>query len=82
MVSLVVTAHYNTSVSEQIPVCAVWFSGTAQSYRARIVLAVARSSSVSANIFLIQLTDICCLITVTNSKAFFNILINHYTVCE
>ena len=55
--SLVFTAHYNTSVSKQIPACAVWSSGTAQCYRARC-FGFRKINVPSAPIFfLIQLTD-------------------------
>ena len=35
MASLVVTAHYNASVSEEISVFAAWSTGNDQVYRAR-----------------------------------------------
>ena len=35
MTSLVVTAHYNTSVSEEISVFAAWSTGNDQAYSAR-----------------------------------------------
>ena len=57
MASLVVTAHYNTSVSEQIPVCAVWSSGIAQSYRARRFGCPEIKVPSAPIFFLIQFTD-------------------------
>ena len=56
--SLVVTAHYNTSVSEQIPVRAVWSSSTAQSYRARSFGCREYKVPLTPILFLIQLTDL------------------------
>ena len=72
MASLVVTAHYNTSVSEEILCSLLGLLVTIRPI-VTVVLAVARSS---ANIF----NTVYRFITVTN--AFFNILINLYIVCE
>ena len=76
MASLVVTAHYNTSVSAEISVFAAWSTGNDQSYCERRF--VCHEIKVpSAPIFF---NTVYHFITVTN--AFFNILINHYIVCE
>ena len=76
MASLVVTAHYNTSVSEEISVFAAWSTGNDQPYYDRRFCC--REIKVpSAPIFF---NTVYRSITVTN--AFFNILINHYIVCE
>ena len=74
MASLVVTAHYNTSVSEEISVFAAWSTGNDDAYcEGYFETHFGCQSSVSANIFLTQFTVLLC---------FFNILINHYIVCE
>ena len=76
MASLVVTAHYNTSVSEKISVFAAWSTGNDQCYCERRFVC-REIKAPSAPIFF---NTVYCFITVTN--AFFNILINHYIVCE
>ena len=73
MASLVVTAHYNTSVSEEISVFAAWSTGTNCDRR----FGCREIKVPSAPIFV---NTVYRFITVTN--AFFNILINHYIVCE
>ena len=73
MASLVVTAHYNTSVSEEISVFAAWPTGNDRARR----FGCREIKVPSAPIFF---TTVYRFITVTN--AFFNILINHYIVCE
>ena len=76
MASLVVTAHYNTSVSEEISVFAAWPTGNGQAYYENGFCC--REIKVpSAPIFF---NTVFRFITATN--AFFNILINHYIVCE
>ena len=73
MVSLVVTAHYNTSVSEEISVFHGWSTGNDRARR----FGCCEIKVPSAPIFF---NTVYRFITVTN--AFFNILINHYIVCE
>ena len=53
--SLVVTAHYNTNVNEEISTFPVWSTGNDQAYR--IVLADARSKFRQRQHFLTQFTD-------------------------
>ena len=74
MASLVVTAHYNTSVSEEISVFAAWSTGNGQAYCQRR-FGCREIKVPSAPIFF---NTVYRFITVTN--AFFNIglLINHY----
>ena len=76
MASLVVTALYNTSVSEVISVFAAWSTGNGQAYCERR-FGCREIKVPSAPIFF---NTVYRFITVTN--AFFNILINHYIVCE
>ena len=76
MASLVVTAHYNTSVSEQISVFAAWFAGNDHAnYDRRFCCREIKVPS--APIFF---NTVSRFMTVTNP--FFNIPINHYIVCE
>ena len=77
MASLVVTAHYNTSVSEEISVFAAWSTGNDQDYNYERRFGCREIKVPSAPIFF---NTVYRIITVTN--AFFNILINHYIVCE
>ena len=76
MASLVVTAHYNTSVAEEISVFDSWSSGNDQDYCERR-FGCREIKVPSAPIFF---NTVYRFITVTN--AFFNILINHCIVCE
>ena len=76
MASLVVTAHYNTSVSEEISVFAAWSTGNDQAYCERR-FGCREIKVPSGPIFF---NTVYRFITVTN--AFYNILINHYIVCE
>ena len=76
MASLVITAHYNTSVSKQISVFAAWSTGNDQGY-CEHRFGCREIKVPSAPIFL---NTVYRFITVTN--VFFNILINHYIVCE
>ena len=74
MASLVVTAHYNTSVSEEISAFAAWSTGNDQaSYKRHFGCREIKVPS--APIFF---STAYRFITVTN--AFFNILINHYII--
>ena len=75
MASLVVTAHYNTSVSEEISVFAAWSTGNGQTYNCERRFGCREIKFPSAPIFF---NTVYRFITVTN--AFFNILINHYIV--
>ena len=77
MASLVVTAHYNTSVSEEISVSAAWSTGNDQDYNCERRFGCREIKVPSAPIFF---NTVYRFITVTN--AFFNIIINHYIVCE
>ena len=76
MASLVVTAHYDTCVSEDISVFAAWSTGNDQAYRARRF--GCREIKVPSAPMLFN--TVYRFITVTNP--FFNILINNYIVCE
>ena len=76
MASLVVTAHYNTSVSEDISVFAAWSIGNDQAYCERRFGCL----EIKVPSAPILVNTVYRFITVTN--AFFNILINHYIVCE
>ena len=76
MASLVVTALYNTSVSEEISVFAACSTGNDQAYCERR-FGCREIKVPSASIFF---NTVYRFITVTN--AFFNILNNHYIVCE
>ena len=77
MASLVVTAHYNTGVSEEISVFAAWFTGNDQAY-CELRFGCREIKVPSAPLF--YFNTVYRFITVTN--AFFNIPINHYIVCE
>ena len=77
MASLVVTAHYNTSVSKDISVFAAWSAGNGQAYNCERRFCCRVIKVPSAPIFF---NTVYHFITVTN--AFFNMLINHYIVCE
>ena len=75
MASLVGTAHYNTSVSEEISMFRAWSTDNDRARR----FGCREIKVLSAPIFLTQFTD---MLFVTDTNAFFNILINHYIVCE
>ena len=77
MASLVVTAH-NTSVSEGISIFPAWSAGNDQAYRARH-FGCGEIKVPSAPIFLTQFID---MLFYYCYKCFFNMLINHYIVCE
>ena len=75
MASLVGTAHYNTSVSEEISVFRAWSTGDDRARRFGCREIKVPSAPIFVNTVYRHVVLFCY-------KCFFNILINHYIVCE
>ena len=81
MASLVVTDHYNTSVSEQLRVCSVWSSGTTEAYRERRFGCREIKVPSAPIFFLIQFTNMLFYYCY-KPKGFFLIYSSSYRVCN
>ena len=78
MGSLAFTAHYNTSVSDEISIFPAWSTGNDQAYRA-CRFGCREIKVPSAPIFVNTVYRHVVLLLL---QMFFNILINHNIVCE